>query len=110
MGCLFTFTPRVLATVGDVDEANFPVRGDWHIDYSARAARAGFNCIEKFFDARGSNRFVDIQNNLKSVYKYTIEPHSPAMRGVVAPGEVERRRRIVRDERRVFLRWTSATA
>lgn len=104
MGCLFTFTPRMLAAVGDVDEANFPVRGDWHIDYSARACRAGFNRADTFFDARGSNRFIDIQNNLKSVYLYTIEPHGPAMRAVTAPAEIERRRRIVRDETRVFLR------
>jgi glycosyltransferase involved in cell wall biosynthesis len=104
MGCFFTFTPRMLAAVGDVDEANFPVRGDWHIDYSARAARAGFNRVEAFFDARGSNAFIDIQNNLKSIYLHTIEPHSPAMRRLATPAERERRRAIVYDAARVFAR------
>lgn len=103
MGCLFTFTPRLLKTVGDIDESNFPIRGDWHIDYSARAARAGFNRADTFFDAKGSGRFIEIQNNLKSVYQHTIAPHSAAMRAVSAPAELERRRRIVRDESRVFV-------
>jgi glycosyltransferase involved in cell wall biosynthesis len=103
MGCLFTFTPRVLATVGDIDEANFPVRGDWHIDFSARAARAGFNRVDTFFDARGSGGYIDIQNNLKSVYRHTIAPHSAEMRAVSAPAELERRRRIVRDESRIYV-------
>jgi len=104
MGCLFTFTPRLLATVGDVDERNFPVRGDWHIDYSARAARAGFNRVETFFDARGSNRFVDLQNNLKSTYLRTIDPQSAEMRRVSDPAEIARRRAVVRDPARIAVR------
>ena len=104
MGCLFTFTPRMLDAVGDVDEQNFPVRGDWHIDYSARASRAGFNRVPTFFDARNSNDFIDLQNNLKPTYIHSIAPQSPAMRRVAAPQEVERRRVIVRDERRVLVR------
>lgn len=104
MGCLFTFTPRVLDAVGDVDERSFPVRGDWHIDYSARAARAGFNRVDTFFDARGSNDFIDLQNNLKPTYLHTIAPQSPEMRRVASPEEVARRQAIVRDERRVLVR------
>jgi glycosyltransferase involved in cell wall biosynthesis len=103
MGCLFTFTPRLLAAVGNVDESNFPIRGDWHIDYSARAARAGFNRVDTFFDARDSGRYIDIQNNLKSVYQHTIAPHSAQMRAVSSPAEIERRRKVVRDETRVFV-------
>lgn len=108
MGCLFTFTPRVLEAVGDVDERNFPVRGDWHIDYSARAARAGFNRVATFFDARNSNDFIDLQNNLKPTYLHSIAPQSPAMRRVAAPEEIARRQAIVRDERRVLVRMARA--
>lgn len=104
MGCLFTFSPRVLEAVGDVDERSFPVRGDWHIDYSARAARAGFNRVETFFDARNSNDFIDLQNNLKPTYLHTIAPQSAEMRLVSAPAEIARRQAIVRDERRVLVR------
>lgn len=103
MGCLFTFTPRVLEKVGDIDEGNFPIRGDWHIDFSARAARAGFNRVDTFFDARDSGRYLDIQNNLKSAYRHTIAPHSQAMRTVSAPAEIERRRKVVRDQSRIFV-------
>jgi glycosyltransferase involved in cell wall biosynthesis len=103
MGCFFSFTPRMLEELGDIDEANFPIRGDWHIDYSARAARAGFNRVDTFFDARGSNAFIDIQNNLKSTYVHTIEPHSTVMRELTAPAERERRRKIVTNPARVFV-------
>lgn len=104
MGCMFTFTQDLLATVGDIDEANFPVRGDWHIDYSARACRAGFNCAETFFDAKGSNEYVDIQNNLKSLYRRSLALQGPEMAVTSAPAEAERRQRVVRDDRRIFVR------
>ncbi len=103
MGCFFTFTPDTLAAVGDVDEASFPVRGDWHIDYSARLCRAGFNRAETFFDAANSNAFIDIQNNLKSVYRPSLAQHGPEMTATLAPAEIARRQRIVRDERRIFV-------
>jgi glycosyltransferase involved in cell wall biosynthesis len=104
MGCFFTFSPDALAAVGDVDEANFPIRGDWHIDYSARLCRAGFNNAEAFFDAVGSNDCIDIQNNLKSVYRRSLALHGPEMAATSAPAEIERRQRIVHDERRIFVR------
>jgi glycosyltransferase involved in cell wall biosynthesis len=103
MGCFFTFTPDMLAAVGDVDEANFPIRGDWHIDYSARSCRAGFNRAETFFDAAGSNDYIDIQNNLKSIYRPALAPQGPEMAATLAPAEIERRQRIVRDEQRIFV-------
>jgi glycosyltransferase involved in cell wall biosynthesis len=103
MGCLFTVTPEMLATIGDVDEANFPIRGDWHIDYSARACRAGFNRIATFFDAKGSNDYIDIQNNLKSVYQRSLALQGPEMAATSAPAEIARRQRVVRDERRIFV-------
>jgi len=103
MGCFFTFTPETMAKVGDVDEANFPIRGDWHIDYSARLCRAGYNCAETFFDAKGSNDYLDIQNNLKSVYRRSLALQGPEMAATSGPAEIERRRRVVHDERRVFV-------
>lgn len=103
MGCFFTFTPAMLAAVGDVDEASFPIRGDWHIDYSARLCRAGFNRVETFFDARGSNNYIDIQNNLKSVYRRSLALQGPEMAATSNPAEAERRRKIVHDETRLFV-------
>ncbi len=104
MGCFFTVSPEMLAAVGDVDEASFPIRGDWHIDYSARAARAGFNRVETFFDAKDSNDYLDIQNNLKSVYQRSLPLQGPEMAATSAPAEIARRQRIVRDEQRIFVR------
>ena len=107
MGCFFTFTPDTLAAVGDVDEANFPIRGDWHIDYSARLCRAGFNRVETFFDAKGSNDYIDIQNNLKSIYRRSLALQGPEMAATSAPAEIARRQRVVRDTQRVFIRRAS---
>ncbi len=103
MGCFFTFTRDMLAAVGDIDEANFPIRGDWHVDYSARLCRAGFNRIATFFDAKDSNDYIDIQNNLKSVYRRSLALQGPEMAATSAPAEIARRQAIVRDERRVFV-------
>ena len=103
MGCFFTFTPETLAAVGDVDEANFPIRGDWHIDYSARLCRAGFNRADTFFDAAKSNAFIDIQNNLKSVYRPSLAQHGAEMAATLNPAEIARRQGVLRDERRLFI-------
>lgn len=104
MGCFFTITPKMLATAGDIDEANFPIRGDWHIDYSARLCRAGFNRVATFFDAKGSNDYIDIQNNLKSVYRRSLALQGPEMVATSNPAEIERRQKIVHDETRIFVR------
>jgi glycosyltransferase involved in cell wall biosynthesis len=110
MGCLFTFTPRVLSGVGAIDERNFPLRGDWHIDYSARCCRAGFNRIETFFDALGANAFVDLQDNLKPRYRKSLDLTRPAAAATLAPAELARRQSVIRDATRIFVDPRSAPA
>lgn len=104
MGCLFTVTPRMLDAIGGIDEANFPVRGDWHIDFSARACRAGFNRLESFYDAAGANDFLELQDTLKTRYRRSVDLASPEMAATLAPAELARRRAVIRDETRVLVR------
>ena len=109
MGCLFTFTPRVLEAVGDIDEANFPIRGDWHIDYSARCCRAGFNRSDTFYDARGANEFIELQDNVKPYYRRSLDLTSAPIARTLAPTELARRHAIIRDMRRVQVKHREAS-
>lgn len=69
MGCFFTFDRAVVDAVGYADEQNFPVHGQWHIDYSMRCCRAGFNSFENFCDIRNSSRWIGLQDHFSFFYR-----------------------------------------
>jgi glycosyltransferase involved in cell wall biosynthesis/GR25 family glycosyltransferase involved in LPS biosynthesis len=104
MGALFTITPRMLKTLGSCDEVNFPIRGQWHIDYSARACRAGFNNSDHFFDINDSNKYITLQNNIKGEdnYKCSI-PWNAEYKSTKDSIEIERRYKILADSSRLFV-------
>lgn len=101
MGALFTLTPKVVDDVGFADEVNFFVRGLWHIDYSARCCRAGFNEYNRFFDIKNSNDYIELQNTLKETYSTSIPWESDDFKRASLPIERERRWKIVRQPSRV---------
>jgi hypothetical protein len=100
-GSLFTFTPAVLKKVGYNDETNFPVRGQWHIDYSVRCCRASFNNADHFYDAAGSNGYLDLQANLQD-YRCSI-PWGPEYRKTKEPAELARRQAVLNDPTRLYI-------
>lgn len=108
MGCLFTVTPRVLDRVGYIDEANFPIRGDWHIDFSVRCCRAGFNRTDTFFDAVGSNDYIELQDNVKPYYRRSLNLAASGVAPTLAPMELARRHAIIRDEQRILVNHRDA--
>ena len=67
-GSLFMYTPEVIKMVGYSDEPNFPIRGQWHVDYHIRCCRAGFSDTDHLYDAIGSNEYIEVQNNLTDDY------------------------------------------
>ncbi len=97
-GCLFTFTPKMIERVGYCDEENFPIRGQWHIDYSARACREGFNRADTFFDAQGSNDFIGLQAN-GDEYRCSL-PWGDEYEETKQPEVLQRRTAIIRDRSR----------
>jgi hypothetical protein len=101
MGALMTLTPEVVARVGQADETNFFVRGQWHVDFSARACRAGFNEYNRFFDLRGSNEYIELQNTVAAEYKTSIAWTSDEFKRAAQPDEVARRKAIVRARDRI---------
>ncbi|QDI82180.1 glycosyltransferase [Methylorubrum populi] len=103
MGALFTVTPEVIRKVGYADEVNFFVRGLWHVDYSARCARAGYNEYQRFFDIAGSNVYIELQNTLKGSYTTSISWDAPEFKKASAPAERERRWSILKKPSRVFV-------
>jgi glycosyltransferase involved in cell wall biosynthesis len=101
MGALMTLTPEVVDGVGQADEANFSVRGQWHVDFSARACRAGFNEYNRFFDLRGSNEYIELQNTVANEYKTSIPWTSDEFKHANHADEVSRRKSIVRVRDRI---------
>jgi glycosyltransferase involved in cell wall biosynthesis len=59
-GALWTFTPKVIATVGYFDLKNFGLCGFGHRDYTFRCCKAGFNVFENIFDIKNSNEYIEL--------------------------------------------------
>ena len=101
MGCFWTFTPRVLKTVGFFDTKNFGFMGHEHIDYSMRCCRAGFNDKINFFDVKNSEKYI---NMFMKKTDYT-----PALKGAerklvsIGVNERKRRWRMIFDENRLYV-------
>jgi glycosyltransferase involved in cell wall biosynthesis len=100
-GSFFTVTPEVFRRVGYADEANFPIRGQWHIDYSVRCVRAGFNIKETFFDAKNSNDYISLQA-LSENYRCSL-PWGDEYKKTKNPDELARRYTLINSESRIFI-------
>ncbi len=109
MGALFTFTPHLIARVGAADERNFPIRGQWHIDYSMRCCRLGFNDSDYFFDADGSNELVTLQNNIAKDYRCSL-PWDEEYKRTKEIEEINRRYRVIDDAERGYLALAEASS
>lgn len=100
-GSFFTVTPQVFRRVGYADETNFPIRGQWHIDYSTRCVRAGFNCEKSFFDAKDSNDYITLQA-LSEDYRCSL-PWGDEYKKTKDPAELARRKGVISDSLRLFV-------
>jgi hypothetical protein len=79
-GVLWTFTKRLVDTIGYFDTVNMGKRGGGHRDYSERACRAGFNSGDSFWDARDSQDYVRLH-----VEDYVMTPgYAAEMRKAVS--------------------------
>jgi glycosyltransferase involved in cell wall biosynthesis len=58
---LFTFNQEIIKTVGYADTDNLTGSQEWQVDFSKRCCRAGFNDGNKYWDAKGSNKYLQIQ-------------------------------------------------
>lgn len=103
MGALFTITPDILHSVGWADEVNFFVRGGWHIDYSARCCRAGFNEESRFFDIANSNDYLELQNTIALEYKTAIAWESDDFKRASTKEERLRRSQLIHDSSRIHI-------
>ncbi len=100
-GALYTFVPKMLEDIGYNDELNFPIRGQWHLDYTARACRAGYNNADTLFDASDSNAFIDYQE-CQPDYRCSL-PWGDEYKKTKSPRELSRRSTILGDDQRTFL-------
>jgi GR25 family glycosyltransferase involved in LPS biosynthesis len=101
MGAFFTFTKKMIEVIGGADEINFPIRGQWHIDLSVRACRAGFNNANFFYDLKNSNDFIKLQNDkVDKEYKCSI-PWGENYKKTKEINEINRRLSLISDESRL---------
>ena len=100
-GSFFTISPNIINRVGYTDEKNFPIRGQWHIDYSARCVRAGFNIEKHFFDAKNSNEYIELQANYEN-YRCSL-PWNENYKKTKDPEELKRRNLIVKNSDRIYV-------
>lgn len=104
MGCLYTFTPRLLEEIGFLDELNFPVRGHAHIDFTVRACRAGFNDATHLWDAEGSSERVGMWS--RDQYIQTIDWRAPEVVAALSDDERSRRAAVIAQPERRYVPWT----
>ena len=57
-GVFFTFNREILARVGYFDSANFGLWKNEHNDYSVRCCLAGFNRVNRLYDAYRSQDYI----------------------------------------------------
>lgn len=107
MGCFFSFTPQLIEEIGYFDERNFPIRGHAHIDWSMRAARAGFNNIDTAWDAAGSEQYIDMWQ--ADDYITLLDWTSPSVGSVTAPEEIRRRMAIINESGRLLVPHVGAS-
>lgn len=103
LGAFFTVTPQVVEAVGYADEANFLIRGQWHVDYSMRCVRAGLNRAFPFYDANEGSRMVSVQDLYRRRYARSIAEDLPAFRSVTRPDMLAQRAEIMARPDRIYL-------
>ncbi len=101
-GALWTFTKAVIAKVGWFDTRVFGYKGYGHIDYSVRAARAGFNELSSLYDLKGSDAYITLQ---AENYKPAISAGSMKQEFglVVDEDQKERMKRLILEERQAVV-------
>lgn len=100
-GAFYTVTPEILNRVGYADEANFPIRGQWHIDFTMRCVRAGFNENEYLYDARGSNEYITSWESREG-YRCSL-PWNEQYKKTKNEAELARRWAVMRDPHRIYV-------
>lgn len=101
MGCLYTFTPKVLKEVGYFDVKNFPFRGHSHMDFTERCCRLGFNENETLWDAKNSQEYVSMWQ--RDDYKDTVDWNSEKVKKILNAEERTRRMNVVQDVSRGYI-------
>jgi GR25 family glycosyltransferase involved in LPS biosynthesis len=106
MGAFFTFNKEILTKVGACDEKNFKIRGEWHIDYSNRCCKAGFNNADRFYDCINSDKFLTLQNfEDEENYKCSIEWDE--YKHLRTKDELKRRKNIIDNPNRLYIPFNS---
>lgn len=101
-GALFTFTKKLIESVGYFDEENFKIRGHSHIDYTLRCCRQGFNNIDILYDLNCSNNYIKL-NNKQYISSFQKLPFLLRELHKVDIYEQLRRAKFLDDEKRLYI-------
>ncbi len=95
-GFFYTISKDMLEKVGYFDVENFGFRGMGHVDYTARACRAGFNQIEHPFDVEGSENYI-------SAHKEAYEGAIPSKLIMAYDSYHRKRKEAIIQQNRIFI-------
>ena len=98
-GAFWTFTPRVLKSVGYFDMSLYGRAGWGHRDFTMRCCKAGFNEQDNIFDITDSNRWIQL-NLHQYVSTHPIRPKQ-------LPGEETKRKINALWDSRIFVPYNT---
>ena len=101
-GALFTFTKKLINTVGYFDEHQFKIRGHSHIDYTMRCCRMKLNNYKTLFDIKNSNNYIKL-NDIHYTSSFFKLPIFLRELYKVDIYELERRNKILENNNRKFI-------
>ncbi|ULB45240.1 tetratricopeptide repeat protein [Limnospira fusiformis KN01] len=94
----FTFNQQTIERVGYADASKFPSGKEWQVDILKRYSRAGFNDGNKYWDAKGSNEYLQIQGMVDDGDRLIAE-YDKASASLLAKSQIiEHRQRIYVDK------------
>ena len=93
---LFTFNRQTIERVGYADANKLPDGKQWQVDISKRYSRVGFNDGNKYWDAKDSNEYLQIQGIVDDGHKLIGEYEKVA-------ASLLAKSKIIEDEQRIYV-------
>ena len=100
-GMFMNISSEIIEKVGFFDYFNFPIRSDFHKDYTIRCSRCNFCDKNTISCLKEVNKHINLQNNLVKSYIPSIEWNNYKL--IKNPEEQKRRTLVINNDRRKYV-------
>lgn len=100
-GMFMNISSEIIEKVGFFDYFNFPIRSDFHKDYTIRCSRCNFCDKNTISCLKEVNKHINLQNNLVKSYIPSIEWNNYKL--IKNPKEQKRRTLVINNDRRKYV-------